>query len=242
MFIIVGADGKEYGPVSSGQVRAWITDGRANLQTKCRRANETDWKTLADFPEFGADARGSTPAEPAAPPVVTAAGVPAVTVAAPVQPVVPPAAGLPLAGRWTRLGAVLLDSLIGCGFALPGGGLLLAAGVLSGGSNPNPAFMLGGFVLLGVALLALLVIQIYLLSTCGQTLGKKLLGIRIVSFDDETNPGFVKAFLLRVVVNGLIGAVPLVGGIYSLVDACFIFRDDQRCIHDIIAGTKVVKV
>ena len=92
------------------------------------------------------------------------------------------------------------------------------------------------------ALLALLVIQIYLLSTCGQTLGKKLLGIRIVSFDDETNPGFVKAFLLRVVVNGLIGAVPLVGGVYSLVDACFIFRDDQRCIHDIIAGTKVVKV
>jgi uncharacterized RDD family membrane protein YckC len=65
--------------------------------------------------------------------------------------------------------------------------------------------------------------------------------IRIVSFDDESNPGFVKAFLLRVFVNGLIGAVPFVGFVYSLVDIFFIFRDDRRCLHDLIAGTKVVK-
>ncbi len=34
MYKIIGADGKEYGPVTSEQVRQWITEGRANAQTK----------------------------------------------------------------------------------------------------------------------------------------------------------------------------------------------------------------
>jgi uncharacterized RDD family membrane protein YckC len=62
-----------------------------------------------------------------------------------------------------------------------------------------------------------------------------------VNFEDEANPGFVKASLLRSFVNGLIGSIPVVGAAYSLVDICFIFRDDRRCLHDLLAGTKVVK-
>ena len=58
---------------------------------------------------------------------------------------------------------------------------------------------------------------------------------------DDANPGFVKVILLRIFVNGLIGMVPIVGFFYSLVDIVFIFREDQRCLHDLIAGTKVVK-
>lgn len=54
MFTILGADGKEYGPVPVGKVHEWINGGRANLQTKARRADETEWKTLGDYPEFAA--------------------------------------------------------------------------------------------------------------------------------------------------------------------------------------------
>jgi hypothetical protein len=54
MFTILGADGKEYGPVPAGKVQEWISGGRANLQTKARRVEETEWKTLGDFPEFSA--------------------------------------------------------------------------------------------------------------------------------------------------------------------------------------------
>ena len=54
MFTILGADGKEYGPVPAGKVHEWINGGRANLQTKARRAEETEWKTLGEFPEFAA--------------------------------------------------------------------------------------------------------------------------------------------------------------------------------------------
>jgi uncharacterized RDD family membrane protein YckC len=237
MFTILGADGKEYGPVTAGKMHEWIAGGRANLQTKARRDGETEWKTLGDFPEFSqfgavSDA-GPAPTPPLAPAPVS---VPAPVFAAPAA-----ALALAPASRWLRLGAVLLDSVIGLILALPGMALLLAGGIFTRSNQPNLALMLPGFLVLGIAELALLAVQIYLLSTRGQTIGKKLLGIRIVCFDDESNPGFVKAFLLRAFVNGLIGAVPFLGFFYSLVDICFIFRDDRRCIHDLIAGTKVVK-
>lgn len=28
---------------------------------------------------------------------------------------------------------------------------------------------------------------------------------------------------------------------YALVDICFIFREDRRCLHDLLAGTRVVQ-
>ncbi len=52
MFTILGADGKEYGPVNVDQVKAWISGGSANLETKAKRAGEDVWKRLSDFAEF----------------------------------------------------------------------------------------------------------------------------------------------------------------------------------------------
>lgn len=67
MFIIIGGDGKEYGPVSADQVRAWIASGRANLQTKAKYAGTEEWHTLGDYTEFVGD--------PSAPPPPLSAGV-----------------------------------------------------------------------------------------------------------------------------------------------------------------------
>jgi len=52
MFKLIGADQKAYGPVSADQIRQWIAQGRANGQTKAQPAGSTDWKPLAEFPEF----------------------------------------------------------------------------------------------------------------------------------------------------------------------------------------------
>ena len=49
---ILGSDQKEYGPVSADQLRAWISQGRANGRTKVQAADSTEWKLLADLPEF----------------------------------------------------------------------------------------------------------------------------------------------------------------------------------------------
>lgn len=227
MFTIIGGDGNEYGPVAVENITAWIAAGRANLQTKARRTGETEWKTLGDFPEF-CTSPGFVSPLPVSPPAAMPA---AVTLGfAP-----------DLADRWVRLGAILVDAFIGGVFALPGLFVLISAGIFSNQNEPNTALLLGSFAAFGIAFILLLAIQIFLLVTRGQTMGKKLLGIRIVNYDDGANPGFIKIFLLRIFVNGLICAVPLLGLIYAVADICFIFRDDQRCLHDLIAGTVVVR-
>lgn len=220
MFTILGTDGKEYGPVSAAKVQEWIAAGRANLATKVRRAGDTEWRTLAEFPEFS-----GAPIPPPAFAPGSAADTTAVV------------ASMELAGRWIRLAAVLLDSVIGFFVMMPGIIVLSLAGSFSHPESPNTPLLLAGFGILGLCALALIAFQLFLLITRGQTIGKKLLGIRIVTFDTEANPGFVKVFLLRIVANAIIGFLPL----YGIVDILFIFRDDRRCIHDLLAGTKVVK-
>jgi uncharacterized RDD family membrane protein YckC len=103
------------------------------------------------------------------------------------------------------------------------------------------SFLLGGTVM-ALALLALFIVQVWMLSTRGQSIGKRMLGIRIVLFRDNGNPGFLHAWLLRNFVPGLISLVPYVGFLFVLVDICFIFGEQRRCVHDLIAGTKVVKM
>lgn len=60
MFTIIGADGKEYGPVTAEKLREWIASGRANAQTQCRREGEVAWSTLGSLPEFAGLFGGST--------------------------------------------------------------------------------------------------------------------------------------------------------------------------------------
>lgn len=90
------------------------------------------------------------------------------------------------------------------------------------------------FVLLLV--LALMIVQIVLLSREGQTIGRKIVRIKIVDADDESNPGFIRIILMRGLLNGLLNLIPF----YKLVDILFIVREDRRCIHDFIASTIVV--
>ena len=102
--------------------------------------------------------------------------------------------------------------------------------------------MLIGFAVLGLATFALQLVQIYLVSTRGQTLGKRFLGIRIVRASDGSNPGFARAWLLRALVPGIIGMLPMIGSVFTFVNYGFIFRADRRCLHDLLADTRVVKV
>jgi len=63
MYRILGADRKEYGPVSADDIRVWIRDGRANGQTlACSEGGA--WQPLSSFPEF-AQALRAVAASPA---------------------------------------------------------------------------------------------------------------------------------------------------------------------------------
>lgn len=122
-----------------------------------------------------------------------------------------------LAGRVSRLLAAILDVVLSIAFLVIGGLM-------------SPIW--GPF-----ALFAFLILQMILLTIDGQTVGKKAAGIRIVKSSTGENGGFFINVLLRWVVSGILGIIPF----YVLVDILFIFQNDRRCIHDMIAGTQVVK-
>ena len=52
MYKIIGADGREYGPATAGQLRQWIAEGRANAQTQALAPGAPEWKPLGALPEF----------------------------------------------------------------------------------------------------------------------------------------------------------------------------------------------
>jgi uncharacterized RDD family membrane protein YckC len=138
-----------------------------------------------------------------------------------------------LADRDSRFLATVLDSLA---FAAP---VALAALLLPiGGKAAVLAPVVGAVGVLGVA-----GYQLYLCAHSSQSIGKRRMEIRVVR-EDGTPASLLHILLLRNFIPGLMGALLglLVPGIFPLVDALFILRADRRCLHDLIAGTKVVKV
>ncbi|BCT92147.1 hypothetical protein LYSHEL_11710 [Lysobacter helvus] len=84
-----------------------------------------------------------------------------------------------------------------------------------------------------------LVIDVVLLHRHGQTLGKRWIGIRIVRVDGS-RAGLGRTFLLRMLLPGVIGLLPVAGQLFLLVDALAIFGEGRRCLHDHFADTIVV--
>src|SRR5688572_15329328 len=52
MYKIIGADGKEYGPIHLEQLREWMRQGRVSLQTQIRPEAGGDWRPLSACPEL----------------------------------------------------------------------------------------------------------------------------------------------------------------------------------------------
>jgi uncharacterized RDD family membrane protein YckC len=237
MFFIIGGDGKEYGPVTADQIRAWIAAGRANLDTKAKALGTDEWRRLADFAEF------SSP--DGAPPVMPAgAGT--------------PAAAPELASHGARIGAALLNAFLYCLAVIPGTMMTaaqlvrqnpdLVALAQSGTLRPenlNLAGLIGTALWVWAGFGAVVLVQILLLTFRGQNIGKLIFGVRVVRADSGQPAGFVHAALLRFLVPlllmFLLNWIMLLGFVFLLVDLCCMARSDRRCLHDLMAGTKVVK-
>ena len=67
--------------------------------------------------------------------------------------------------------------------------------------------------------------------------------MNIIIIDKNGNSGgFLTNVVLREWIIGIIGLFPIVGIVIIIIDKLFIFREDRRCIHDMIANTKVILV
>ena len=83
---------------------------------------------------------------------------------------------------------------------------------------------------------ALLVLgQWVLLTLKGQTVGKFIMMIRVVSVSGSL-PGFFQGVMVRNWLRNALSMIPF----FSLIDILFIFSPSCRCLHDYLAGTKVV--
>lgn len=147
-----------------------------------------------------------------------------------------------LASRGTRFLGSLIDGLIllplylGAGFAL---GIFL----VSAGLDPQSiefkiiAVVVGG--ILGV--MVFLAVNGYLLATRGQTVGKMIMKTQIVSEGGELVP-FGPLILKRYLPLWIITSIPYIGTLFALADSLAIFRENRKCLHDEIAGTKVIQL
>jgi uncharacterized RDD family membrane protein YckC len=67
-----------------------------------------------------------------------------------------------------------------------------------------------------------------------------MMGIRVVDAATGRLPVLGRQLGLRYGVIWFVSLIPLVGTVVGLVDVLVIFRSDKRCLHDHLAGTKVV--
>ena len=143
-----------------------------------------------------------------------------------------------LASRGTRLLGAFLDGIILAVAFIPIG---MAAGSFSQVTQSQQISISQNALNLVLTIVLFLLINGYLLAKQGQTVGKKLVRIRIVSHVDEHVLPLGKVFCLRYLPLYIVGLLPPLGNLFWLIDVLFIFRKDKRCLHDLIAGTKVVK-
>lgn len=141
------------------------------------------------------------------------------------------------ASRGARLAAACLDTLllsVGLGIvAIP-----LLFSPTDGIPSEAAKFRLGiAFAIVGaVWLLA----NAVLLFRYGQTIGKRLLRIRVVGRDGT--PAGLRTLASRLLPLLLLASATTMGSAAALMDVLFIFGNAQRCLHDYIGGTVVVRI
>ncbi|MCP1660305.1 RDD family protein [Neisseria perflava] len=177
-----------------------------------------------------------------------------------------------LASAGSRIAAALLNSLFNVLVYLPWLAALLLVGddyeTLAQGAGDTAlddsrvtGLLLGGSLLILVYGIA----QIFYMSRDGQSLGKKIMGIRVLKSNGR-NPGFLGTVLIREVVYSLLvvlvavgismlgmllglgGAADMLGNLvsYATYIACLVMlfrtQSDRRTLQDMLADTVVVKL
>ncbi len=141
-----------------------------------------------------------------------------------------------LASRWDRFFASLLDGIIYCIIVIP---VMYFTGGFDGisqGIQPSLGYNL---VISVVGIITFIILNGKLLISSGQTIGKKAIGIKIVDLNGNL-PTLNDHLLKRYAFYFIPGQIPFIGPFISIINILFIFGSEKRCIHDLVAGTKVV--
>ncbi len=143
-----------------------------------------------------------------------------------------------IAGRYKRFVAAMIDGMIGMIVSLPVFNHFgLWEAVKTGQELPQSVSI--GLAICSVAMF--FVLHGYLLYQYGQTIGKRVIGLAIVTMDDK-KPQFAVLILNRYLPQWVVGFFPgTIGPLLVIIDVVYIFfNKDHRCVHDLLAKTKVI--
>ncbi len=143
----------------------------------------------------------------------------------------------PTADLGKRFLGALIDGGVSLVFMGPGYAMMLF-GAEGGRNQQGGGLAIAGLGLFALGSIALLGTQIYLLVKNSQSIGKYVMKTQITDYETNAPADFVKSFVLRGLVNGLLGMLPC----YGIIDVLFIFNEDHRCLHDRLAGTYVADI
>jgi uncharacterized RDD family membrane protein YckC len=152
-----------------------------------------------------------------------------------------------LASWWSRVGAQLIDGLLIGAVALV---LFLPLGAAFGvgfadDSDATVWAAIAGLLLwvLCTAIISFLYAPILMARTNGKTVGRMVLGIRVVRTSGEhISFGFalMREVLIKTVIFGIAGS--FTAGLAPLLDVLWpLWDEENRALHDFIVNTRVVK-
>lgn len=143
----------------------------------------------------------------------------------------------PLAARSKRFWAAMIDMLIA--FALLGA-VAAATGWKFWAPPAGQSLVVSFGINMGIGFVVYVLVHGWLLHTQGQTVGKRVLGLRVVR-SDGSRAGIGRLLFVRYLLNAMFSIVPVIGSFYALADCLLIFRASHKCLHDNLADTIVVK-
>ncbi len=141
-------------------------------------------------------------------------------------------AGPVLASRGVRFGGALIDSLLLVMLVLPP---LYFLGWMTQGPSVLETLRNGVF-----GFVVFVLVNGTWLAQRGQTVGKRIVGTRIVR-SDGSSVTFGRLLGLRYGLGWALTLIPVLGQLYGLVDSLLIFRASRQCLHDNFADTIVIK-
>lgn len=247
MQIYLARNNVQAGPYSLEELNRMLAGGQVQLTDLAWHEGMSQWQPLGQLTQ------GQRIYQPAAAPWPTPAPSPLSLEKTPASPTDAPAAAttqvteLRISSLYKRISASVVDL---CAFLVTMAPILqhLSLEVLLSEDLAKVQQALEGLpqqdvMVAAVLMLTLLVAQCALTVKRGQTLGKLLLGTRIVDRQTGQVPGVTQVLWVRTVAFNLLYNLPLIGPLVFIADVVALLLSPQRLsLHDRAAKTVVVDV
>lgn len=245
MQIYLARNQEQAGPYSLEQVNSMLASGQVVLSDLAWHEGLDNWQPLGQltggrlhYSPHGANPFASAPATPS-----HAASSAPVNLSK-----TNPAAAAPIASIGKRLLGAVIDNVLTLLAMFPAlqhldfaaleksGGTMTDMQTIIEQSVPANSMMLTATLMLGV-----LIVQAFLIITRGQSIGKIVMGTRIVDQTTRIKTGVMNSFVIRTLLINLGYNLPVIGIFVLLVDLGMMLFSEQRIsLHDRLAKTLVV--